>query len=71
MNKDTHSIHLSTTGLTLDMKPIITVKTHLRIGSNTIPVKTEIDLSNVHPASHERAIRIIDSVYNTDHVVNF
>lgn len=48
------------------VEPIITFSNELRIGKIKIPVKTEIDFSNVHESHHENLLQLIQKIYHKD-----
>jgi hypothetical protein len=54
------------TSLTCDLEPKVTFINELWIGAVKIPVRTELDLTGVHPSQHEKVLEIAHKIYCID-----
>lgn len=55
---------------TCNLEPKVTFKNELWVGKVSVPVKTELDFSGVHPLQHEKILEIAYKIYCVDKQVN-
>lgn len=60
---------ISSTSLTCDVEPKVVFENELWVGKVKVPVRIELDFSEVHPLSHERILEIACKLYHKDMVV--
>lgn len=51
-------------------EPKVTFINELWIGKVKVPVKTELDFSNVHESQHEKVLKLAQQIYFKDRQIN-
>jgi hypothetical protein len=64
------NIGVVSTSFTCEIAPKVTFINELWVGKVCVPIKTEVDFTNIHQSQHEKILEIAHKLYCVDKQVN-